>query len=84
MTGTGPMGCVPAEMAMRSTNGQCSAELQRAAALYNPQLLQMIQSLNSKLGSDIFIAANTQMMHNDFVKNPQAFGIYLLFIVYAF
>jgi hypothetical protein len=84
VTGTGPLGCVPAELAMRSTNGQCSVELQRAAALYNPQLVQMIQNLNSKLGSDIFIAANTQIMHNDFVNNPQAFGIYLLFIVYAF
>jgi hypothetical protein len=77
VTGTGPLGCVPAELAMRSTNGQCSVELQRAAALYNPQLVQMIQNLNSKLGSDIFIAANTQIMHNDFVNNPQAFGIYL-------
>uniref|UniRef100_A0A2N9EJB3 GDSL esterase/lipase n=1 Tax=Fagus sylvatica TaxID=28930 RepID=A0A2N9EJB3_FAGSY len=74
VTGTGPLGCVPAELAMRSTNGQCSVELQRAAALYNPQLVQMIQNLNSKLGSDIFIAANTQIMHNDFVNNPQAFG----------
>ncbi|KAK7285867.1 hypothetical protein RJT34_20650 [Clitoria ternatea] len=74
VTGTGPMGCVPAELAMRGTNGGCSAELQRAAALYNPQLQHMIQGLNKKLGKDVFIAANTALMHNDFVTNPEAFG----------
>ncbi|XP_041016485.1 GDSL esterase/lipase At5g33370-like [Juglans microcarpa x Juglans regia] len=74
VTGTGPLGCVPAELAMRGTNGGCSAELQRAASLYNPQLVQMLKELNSKIGKDVFIAANTQRMNNDFVNNPQAFG----------
>ncbi|KAG6590298.1 GDSL esterase/lipase, partial [Cucurbita argyrosperma subsp. sororia] len=75
VTGTGPLGCVPAELAMRgSSSGQCSAELQRAAALYNPQLLQMIKGLNAQVGSNVFVAVNTQQMHNDFVSNPQAFG----------
>lgn len=76
VTGTGPLGCVPAELAMRgSSGGQCSAELQRAAALYNPQLLQMIKGLNAQVGSNVFVAVNTQQMHNDFVSNPQAFGM---------
>ncbi|KAL5845718.1 hypothetical protein ACOSQ3_009242 [Xanthoceras sorbifolium] len=74
VTGTGPMGCVPAELAMRGTNGGCSAELQRAAALYNPQLVQMVQGLNREIGQDIFIAANTQQMHMDFISDPQAYG----------
>ncbi|PNX85061.1 GDSL esterase/lipase, partial [Trifolium pratense] len=74
ITGTGPLGCAPAERATHSTNGECSAELQRGASLYNPQLEQMLQGLNKKFGSDIFIAANTAQMHNDFVANPTAFG----------
>ncbi|XP_075657185.1 GDSL esterase/lipase At5g33370-like [Castanea sativa] len=74
VTGTGPLGCVPAELAMRNTNGGCSAELQRAAALYNPQLVQMIRDLNNKIGRDVFIAANTQQTHTDFITNPQAYG----------
>ena len=28
LTGTGPMGCVPVERAMRSRNDECAAELQ--------------------------------------------------------
>lgn len=84
VTGTGPLGCVPAELAMRSSNGECSAELQRAASLFNPQLVQMLKGLNSQLGSDIFVAANTQLMTNDFVSNPRAFGTYLYTYTFYF
>ncbi|KAK8542945.1 hypothetical protein V6N12_015521 [Hibiscus sabdariffa] len=74
VTGTGPLGCVPAELAMRSQSGQCAPELMAAAALYNPQLIEMVNGLNSQLGANIFIAANTQQQTNDFISNPGAFG----------
>ncbi|KAH9728198.1 GDSL esterase/lipase [Citrus sinensis] len=74
VTGTGPLGCVPAELALRGSNGGCSAELQRATSLYNPQLEQMLQEINRKIGQTVFIAANTQQTHMDFISNPQAYG----------
>ncbi|KAL0302972.1 UNVERIFIED_CONTAM: GDSL esterase/lipase [Sesamum radiatum] len=74
VTGTGPLGCVPAELALHSTNGECAVELQKAAALFNPQLVQMLNELNQELGSNVFIAANTNQMHMDFISNPQEFG----------
>ncbi|CAK9137729.1 unnamed protein product [Ilex paraguariensis] len=74
VTGTGPMGCVPAELAMRSRAGECAVELQRAAALFNPQLVQMINGLNSQIGANIFIPVNTMPMHMDFISDPQAYG----------
>ncbi|PIN09024.1 Triacylglycerol lipase [Handroanthus impetiginosus] len=74
VTGTGPMGCVPAELAQRSRAGECSVELQRAAGLFNPQLTDMLNSLNSELGANVFVAANTFTMHMDFISNPQAYG----------
>lgn len=74
VTGTGPLGCVPAELAMRSENGECSAELQRAASLFNHKLVQMINGLNNMFGSNVFIAANSNEMHLDFINNPQAYG----------
>lgn len=74
VTGTGPLGCVPAELATRGRNGECSEELQSASSLYNPQLVEMITQLNNELGSDVFVAANTHLMHDDFVTNPQAYG----------
>ncbi|KAJ9703105.1 hypothetical protein PVL29_004747 [Vitis rotundifolia] len=74
VTGTGPMGCVPAELAMRSRNGECAVELQRAADLFNPQLVQMINGLNNEIGGDVFIAVNAHRMHMDFISNPRAYG----------
>ncbi|KAI3787146.1 hypothetical protein L1987_41386 [Smallanthus sonchifolius] len=74
VTGSGPLGCVPSQLALRLTNGQCAYEPQQAAALYNPQLVQMIQILNQELGSDHFVAVNALEMQNDFITNPQAFG----------
>lgn len=74
VTGTGPLGCVPAVLAERSTDGSCSVELQRAAGLFNPQLVQMINKLNSEIGSKVFTAANTQQTHLDFINNPQRYG----------
>lgn len=77
VTGTGPLGCVPAELAQRGRNGDCAPELQRAAALFNPQLTEMLLSINSQVGNNVFVAANTQLTHYDFISNPQQFGISL-------
>ncbi|KAL7228174.1 hypothetical protein ACSBR2_006984 [Camellia fascicularis] len=74
VTGTGPLGCVPAELAMRSRNGECDAELERAAELFNPQLVQMINGLNARIGTNVFVTANTQLMNRDFISDPQAYG----------
>jgi len=74
VTGTGPMGCVPAELALRSGNGECDLELQRAASLFNPQLVEMVRGLNQEIGAHVFIAVNAYEMHMDFVNNPRAFG----------
>ncbi|KAL8051874.1 hypothetical protein ABFX02_06G176900 [Erythranthe guttata] len=74
VTGTGPLGCVPAELAQHSTDGECAKELQKAASLFNPQLDKMLKQLNHGLGKDVFIAANTNLMHMDFIANPTRFG----------
>ncbi|KAK6136367.1 hypothetical protein DH2020_029897 [Rehmannia glutinosa] len=74
VTGTGPLGCVPAELALHSPNGECVAELQKAASLFNPQLVQMLDQINQDIGDNVFIAANTNQMHMDFISNPEQFG----------
>ncbi|CAJ1976301.1 unnamed protein product [Sphenostylis stenocarpa] len=76
VTGTGPMGCVPAELALRSGNGECDVELQRAASLYNPQLVEMVKGLNQEIGAHVFVAVNAYEMHMDFVNNPRAYGTF--------
>lgn len=74
VTGTGPLGCVPAELAQRSRNGECAQELQRAAGLFNPQLIQMVSQVNSEIGSNVFVAVNVLEMKMNFISDPQAYG----------
>lgn len=74
VTGTGPLGCVPAELAQHSVNGECAAPLQQASALFNPQLVELLTQLNSEVGDHVFIAANTNEMNLDFINNPQQYG----------
>ncbi|XP_028778205.1 GDSL esterase/lipase At4g28780-like [Neltuma alba] len=74
VTGTGPLGCVPSQLAQRSRNGECVPELQRAAQIFNPLLVQMTQELNAQVGSDVFVTVNAFQMNMDFITNPQRFG----------
>ncbi|XP_027349097.1 GDSL esterase/lipase At4g28780-like [Abrus precatorius] len=74
VTGTGPLGCIPSQLAQRSSNGECVPELQQATQIFNPMLLQMTTNLNSQLGSDIFVAVNAFLMNINFISNPQEYG----------
>jgi hypothetical protein len=80
VTGTGPLGCAPAELAQHSRNGECYAELQEAGDLFNPQLVQLLGQLNSEIGSDVFISANAFAMNMDFIGDPQAYGLSLFLL----
>uniref|UniRef100_A0A0D9XKC8 GDSL esterase/lipase n=1 Tax=Leersia perrieri TaxID=77586 RepID=A0A0D9XKC8_9ORYZ len=74
VTGTGPLGCAPAERAMRGRNGGCAPQLMRAAELFNPQLSRVLDELNAVHGGGTFIAANSFRVHFDFISNPAAYG----------
>ncbi|KAI3783592.1 hypothetical protein L1987_42676 [Smallanthus sonchifolius] len=74
VTGTGPLGCVPAILAQHSKQGECAADLQQAAGLFNPQLINMVSSLNKKIGTTIFITVETNLVNLNFITNPKAFG----------
>ncbi|KAI3732310.1 hypothetical protein L1987_63514 [Smallanthus sonchifolius] len=74
LMGSGPLGCAPAELALHSSTGECAAELQAAAELFEPQLVQMVKEVNIELGAHVFIAANTKLMNHNIITDPQAFG----------
>jgi phospholipase/lecithinase/hemolysin len=74
VTGTGPLGCVPAELAQHSSDGECAAELNRAVDLFNPQLAEAVRGLNRDIGADVFVAANTYRANFDYLANPQSYG----------
>ncbi|OEL27274.1 GDSL esterase/lipase [Dichanthelium oligosanthes] len=72
--GVGPIGCVPAELALHSLDGSCDRELQRAAEMYNPRLMSLLGELNAGYGGDVFVGVNMQRIHNDFIDDPKAYG----------
>ncbi|KAL6988960.1 hypothetical protein U1Q18_014710, partial [Sarracenia purpurea var. burkii] len=75
VTGTGPLGCAPAELGLKgSVNGACIPEMQRAAILFNPQLVQMINGLNRQIGRNVFIVNNAHDLHMDLIDTPQIYG----------
>uniref|UniRef100_A0ACD5YTE7 Uncharacterized protein n=1 Tax=Avena sativa TaxID=4498 RepID=A0ACD5YTE7_AVESA len=75
VTGTGPLGCVPAELAQHSGNGECASELNRAVDLFNPQLVEAVRGLNRDIGADVFLTANTYRANFDYLANPQSYGM---------
>ena len=77
VTGTGPLGCVPAELAQHSGDGECAAELNRAVDLFNPQLVEAVRGLNRDIGADVFVAANTYRANFDYLANPQNYGTHI-------
>ncbi|CAI0433651.1 unnamed protein product [Linum tenue] len=74
IVGVGPLGCVPATLAARSRNGDCDPELQRAALLFNAEVVKMAQNLNSDFGGVFFLAADTNRVINDLYTNAAAYG----------
>ena len=72
--GVGPIGCVPAELALHSLDGSCDRELQRAAEMYNPRLMALLEELNARYGGGVFVGVNMQRIHNDFIEDPKAYG----------
>uniref|UniRef100_A0ACD5ZI54 Uncharacterized protein n=1 Tax=Avena sativa TaxID=4498 RepID=A0ACD5ZI54_AVESA len=75
VTGTGPLGCAPAELALRSRDGEeCDADLMRAAELFNPQLGVVVEELNARYGEGTYVAANSFRVHFDFISDPAAYG----------
>ncbi|KAK8654149.1 hypothetical protein V6N13_128123 [Hibiscus sabdariffa] len=64
----------PGRVSHAESNGECVPEIQQAANIFNPLLVQLIQQLNSQLGSNVFLSANAFSMNMDFISNPQRFG----------
>ena len=71
---TGPLGCVPAERATRSINGDCAPQLQQASAFFNTGLRSIIDQLNNQYSAQIYTMGNSFPPNQDLFSNPQAYG----------
>ncbi|XP_020972548.1 GDSL esterase/lipase At4g28780-like [Arachis ipaensis] len=74
VTGTGPLGCIPSQLAERSINGECVAQIQEASQIFNQLLIKMTTELNNQLTSPVFIVVNAFRINMEFINHPQRFG----------
>ncbi|GLJ40658.1 hypothetical protein SUGI_0839510 [Cryptomeria japonica] len=70
----GPLGCVPAQRALRTLTGECDATLQSVAVLFNTGVRNIVDELNSQYGATIYTFADTFNMTLNIVNNPGAYG----------
>ncbi|GLJ14998.1 hypothetical protein SUGI_0244870 [Cryptomeria japonica] len=74
VTSTGPLGCAPGVKATRSRNGECAAQLQQAASLFNSQLRSVVDRLNNEASAQVFTFADKYSMNMGLFNNPAAYG----------
>eukprot|EP00253_Pinus_taeda_P000926 PITA_00926 len=72
---SGPLGCVPMERALRSTNGECVPVLQQATQLFNDGLTLAIDRLNTRFSAPIYTMTGMFPIYMNLYTNPQAFGL---------
>lgn len=71
---SGPLGCIPMERAVRSTNGECVPVLQKATKLFNDGLTLAIDRLNKRFPTPIYTITAMFPIYMNLYTNPQAFG----------
>ncbi|GLJ15040.1 hypothetical protein SUGI_0245630 [Cryptomeria japonica] len=74
VTSTGPLGCAPAVKASRSRNGECAAELQQAASLFNSQLRSVVNRLNDEASAQVFTFSDNYSTNMGLFSDPAAYG----------
>lgn len=70
----GPIGCIPAQLARRSKNGECSESVNKLATDFNAQLKPLLAQLNTQLPGSNFVYAESFDPIFDYRSNPQKNG----------
>ncbi|KAJ1704220.1 hypothetical protein LUZ63_003999 [Rhynchospora breviuscula] len=77
IVGLGQIGCIPYELARLNNNTNnnktCNDNINKAIAIYNAGLLQMVKQFNTKPGAK-FVYVNTFESSKDLVSNADTYG----------
>ncbi|KAJ3683202.1 hypothetical protein LUZ60_013429 [Juncus effusus] len=74
--GVGQIGCIPYELARMNDNKNkaCNDKINKAIAMYNAGLIQMVKRFNSNLPDAKFIYVNTYESSKDLIANAATYG----------
>jgi phospholipase/lecithinase/hemolysin len=75
VTGVGPIGCLPNQLAMnKTTTGQCIDSINNLVLTFNSYLAQLVNQLNSALSGSFFVYADVYTSFLDVINNPSKYG----------
>ncbi|KAH7442451.1 hypothetical protein KP509_03G089300 [Ceratopteris richardii] len=74
ITSIGPIGCIPAVLARRSQNGECSEYVNNLALDFNTELQRLLTKLTTQNSGSIFIYQDGFTSVFDYISNPQKYG----------
>ena len=74
MSGLGPLGCIPIQLALRSTDGNCSEDVNNLALNFNIGLQQILHQLNANNSDAQFRYANVYDYLTSYIKSPWLHG----------
>ncbi|KAM7500607.1 hypothetical protein LguiA_025021 [Lonicera macranthoides] len=75
ISGLGPAGCAPFEIATHGTNGApCVEKINAAVQLFNKKLISLVDELNNNFTNAQFIYLNIYDRSSQLLANPSSFG----------
>ncbi|XP_078163737.1 GDSL-motif lipase 7 [Carex rostrata] len=75
VTGVGPLGCIPSQLAMnKTTTSQCIDSVNDLVVTFNCHLVQLVSQLNSTLSGSFFVYQDVYSPFTEMVNNPSKYG----------
>lgn len=76
IAGVGPLGCIPNQLATKSSDGNCVAYINELIQGFNAQVLQLVGELNAdpQLKGAIFLYGKVYEKFEDILQHPHSYG----------
>lgn len=76
LVGIGPLGCIPSQLSMASSNNGCVEQVNSLVTLFNNGLIQLIRTFNTSHPGSIFVYQNIYSIFSNMVTDPSKYGQY--------
>ncbi|RVW98047.1 GDSL esterase/lipase 7 [Vitis vinifera] len=74
LVGIGPLGCIPSQLSMVSSNNGCVDRVNNLVTLFNSRLIQLTSTLNASLPGSFFVYQNIYNIFSNMVRDPSKYG----------
>ena len=84
ISGVGPLGCIPNQLATKSKDGECVGYINELIKGFNAEVIQLVGELNAdpQLKGATFLYGKVYEKFEDILQNPSNYGKYSLLCHY--